>query len=112
MLATTRRLLSLGQFNGYRNAKREITHHSRNTLHDNQNDTAEEEEDGKDDDQEDGAADASHLEGVGHGHGPEHSRQLLVGERQCPETEVRGRVRDTVEAEFYSDRTSANDQEQ
>lgn len=76
------------------------TNHSGNALHDDQNDDAQTEKGGKDDHQIDGAADARFVEGRGHGHGPEHGRELLVGKREGPQAEVRGRVRDAVEAEF------------
>lgn len=77
------------------------THHGRDTLYDDQNDTGQGKEARKHDGQADGAADARHLERRGHGHGPEHGRELLVGEREGPEAEVRGRVRDAVEAELW-----------
>jgi hypothetical protein len=74
--------------------------HGARTLHDNQDGDGEEEPDGEEDEDGENAGDAGHAEGVGEGHGPEDDRELLVSKRQRPETEVRGSVGDTVEAEF------------
>lgn len=43
-------------------------------------------------------------EGGGERHFPEHDGQLLVGEREGPETEVGSRVGNAVEAEFCAPR--------
>jgi len=54
----------------------------------------EEDEDAKD------ACDAGEAKGVGQRHAPEHDGELLMCERQGPETEVGGCVRNAVQAEF------------
>jgi hypothetical protein len=74
--------------------------HGTRALHDDQDGDGEEEPDGEEEEDGDDAHSASHGESVGKGHGPQHNGELLVSERQSPETEVRGSVRDTVEAEF------------
>jgi hypothetical protein len=74
--------------------------HGTSALHDNQDSNGKEEPDGEEDEDGDDANSASHGESVGEGHRPQHDGELLVGERQGPETEVRGSVGDTVEAEF------------
>lgn len=74
--------------------------HGTRALHDDQDRDGEEEPDGEEDEYGDDANSTGHGEGIGEGHGPQHDGELLVSERQGPETEVRGSVRDTVEAEF------------
>ena len=74
--------------------------HGTRALHDDQDGDGEEEPDGEEDEDCDDADSTGHGESVGEGHGPQHDGELLVSERQGPETEVRGGVRDTVEAEF------------
>ena len=74
--------------------------HGTGALHDDQNSDGEEEPDGEEDEDSDDANSTGHGESVGERHGPQHDGELLVSERQSPETEVRGSVRDTVEAEF------------
>ena len=74
--------------------------HGTGTLHDTQHGDCACEPKVEDGDHEDGAFDAGEAECVLHGHVPEHDGETLMGEGQGPETEVRGSVRDTVEAEF------------
>ncbi len=77
--------------------------HGARALHDDQDGDGEEEPDGEEDEDGDDAHSTSHGEGIGEGHGPQHDGELLVSERQSPETEVRGCVRNAVEAEFWKD---------
>ena len=77
------------------------THHGRYTFHDNKNDAAEREEKVESDDEEQRASNSGSLEGRGHRHGPEHRRELLVRERESPETEVRRSMRYAVETELW-----------
>ena len=74
--------------------------HGTRTLHDEQDGDGEEEPDGEEEEDGDDTNSTGHGESIGEGHGPQHDGELLVSERQSPETEVRGSVRDTVEAEF------------
>ena len=74
--------------------------HGTRTLHDDQDGDGEEEPDGEEDEDSDDANSTGHGESVGERHGPQHDGELLVSERQSPETEVRGSVGDTVETEF------------
>jgi len=76
------------------------TYHGRHALHDNENDAAEDEEHGEHSNNVKGAADARGRERRPDRHAPQHGGQLLMGKRQSPETEVRGRVRHAVEAEL------------
>ena len=57
-----------------------------------------EEHDGHDDTKGAGGA-----EGVAESHGPQHDGELLVGEGERPEAEVRSGVGDAVEAEFWGE---------
>lgn len=50
---------------------------------------------------------ALEAKGVGERHVPQYDRELLVRERQGPEAEIGGRVRDAVEAELCKSPTSA-----
>ena len=74
--------------------------HGARALHDDQDGDSEEEPNGEEDKDSEDTFNTSHAEGVGEGHGPQHDGELLVSERQSPETEVRGSVGDTVEAEL------------
>ena len=74
--------------------------HGRDALHDDEDDAAEQEEGRKDNNEEDGAADARHFQRWTHCHGPQHGRELLVGEGESPQTEVGSCVGDAVKAEF------------
>ena len=74
--------------------------HGTSAFHDDQNSDGEEEPDGEEDEDGDDANSTGHGESIGERHRPQHDGELLVSERQSPETEVRGSVRDTVEAEF------------
>ena len=74
--------------------------HSTRALHHDQDSDGEEEPDGEEDEDGDNSNSTGHGESVGESHGPQHDGELLVSERQSPETEVRGSVGDTVEAEF------------
>jgi hypothetical protein len=77
--------------------------HSTRALHDAEyGDCEHEPEEEGDDDHDNTSAWAASAEGVAESHGPEHNGQLLMGEGQGPETEVRGRMGDAVETEFDS----------
>lgn len=62
--------------------------HGTGALHNNKNSDCKEEPDSEEDKDGDDALGASHAEGVGKGHGPQHDRKLLVSKGQGPETEV------------------------
>ena len=74
--------------------------HGTGTLHNTQHGNRECEPEVEDKDHDKSAAHAGEAERVLHGHFPEHNGETLMGERESPETKVRGRVRDAVETEF------------
>lgn len=74
--------------------------HGTGAFHDNQDGDGEEEPDGEEDKHSNDTGNASHGESVGKCHRPQDDGELLVSERQCPETEVRGGVGNAVQAEF------------
>jgi hypothetical protein len=74
--------------------------HGTRTLHDTQYGNRKREPEVKDKHHDEGAAHTRKGKGVLHGHFPEHNRETLMGEREGPETEIRRRVGNAVEAEF------------
>ena len=78
--------------------------HGRRALHDAKNGNGGEEPEAEDEEHHDRAEEAGEAERVPERHVPEHDGQLLVGEREGPQSKVGGRVRDAVETEFYQGR--------
>jgi hypothetical protein len=74
--------------------------HRTRPLHHTQHEDGEHKPEPEGDDDHDDLHAAGHTKGVGERHVPEHDGELLVGEREGPETEVGGGVGDAVEAEF------------
>ena len=74
--------------------------HGARTLHDTQDGHSEREPKIKDDNHHDGAANTCLRESILHGHFPQDDGEALVSEGEGPESEVRGGVGYTVEAEF------------
>jgi hypothetical protein len=62
--------------------------HRTRALHHTQHENSEHKPEPEGDDDHDDLHGARHAEGVGERHVPEHDRELLVGEREGPETEV------------------------
>lgn len=74
--------------------------HGTGTFHDDQDGDGKEEPDGEEDKYSNDTGNAGHGESVGKSHRPQDDGELLVSERQCPETKVRGGVGNTVQAEL------------
>lgn len=75
--------------------------HSTRAFHNDQHCDGEEEPHEECNDQGNNADDSGGVQARGKGHGPEHEGELLVSQRQGPETEVRGGVGYAIKAEFY-----------
>lgn len=88
---------------GFDPVKTEGVKHGTGTLHDTENG------DGQGEPEVEGDNDHDHphggrllFESAANGHVPQHDRELLVGQRQSPQTQVGGGVGDTVQTEFNS----------
>ena len=74
--------------------------HRTRALHHHQHSNREHEPEAKEQEDGEDAQRTAHGEGVAESHAPEDDGELLMRERQGPETEVGGCVGDAVEAEF------------
>lgn len=76
--------------------------HGARPFHDTQHEDGEHEPDVEEADSGDNAQSAGEAKGDLECHVPEDDGELLVGKGEGPETEIRGSVRDAVEAEFWT----------
>lgn len=74
--------------------------HSAGTLHDTEHCNCEHEPAKEDDDHGDRPDDAGHEKCIPDRHVPQDNRESLMGEGKSPETEIRCRMRNTIETEF------------
>ena len=91
---------------GFDPVQSQTVQHGAGALHDTQHGDGQDEPQVEQTHDHDDGQDSGLLEGDSDRHRPQHDRQLLVGQGERPETEVGGRVRHTVEAEFDSVCTS------
>ena len=74
--------------------------HRTGALHDTQNGNGEEEPHVEGNDGHEDAERAGHLERIADSHFPQHDGELLMGQRQSPQAEIRRGVGNAIEAEL------------